>query len=285
MSSLEFQIHEISKSHLTPIQEFTNGIISASLANTILYPFDVARILIQTNAEDSKEDPFSTLYHLYKKYGILAWFRGNIATCIIGSTLALGNFLGISPALRDTTPLSHFLLNVAVTTCIFPFQVAKIRMITHPTKYKSTLETIQSIYNEEEFPTLFSGLTISILNTVLTGFTTMLSFRILSDFYAKPKNQPLTFWESFLLTTTASVIAAAIHYPIDTAVKIVQSLPNCPDNILRTLLNTGRVPRKSGIEGLYKGFLSILFEPWQLPLQMKFAELFRNIVFVGRPRN
>jgi hypothetical protein len=284
-NTLEFKIHQAVKhqSGLTPIQDLANGLFSASIAKTIFYPFDVAQILMQTNAEDSREGILQTLAHMYEKYGIWSWFRGNIASCSIGSTLAIGSFLGASPLLRDIgySPLSRFLISASLTTAVYPLQVAKVRMITHPKKYTATLETIQMIYKEEELQALYRGLSFTLLGIILNGLATVAALRIIGSIWKKPRDK-MSFWEDMLFGALGVVIAEAIQYPIDTAVKIVQSQANDPDNVLRTLLNTGRIPRTSGFRSLFSGFAATFIKPFAIPLQWKIADFTRQLVFSGK---
>jgi len=283
----EFQLHEAIKDRhylaLTPIQDFSAQLVSSSLAKTLFYPLDVAQVLMQTNAEDSRDGLIQTLIHLYQTYGITSWFRGNLASCAIGTTLAVGNFLGSFPLLRNTgsTPIARFLIHASITTAIFPFQVAKIRMITHPNKFKSTFETISSIYHEEELPALYRGLTATLLGIIVNGITTSACLRLISSVWKKPKSE-MSFWESFLFGALGAILASAIQYPVDTAVKIVQSQPNDPDNVLRTILNTGRIPRAGGFLGLFKGFSSNLEKPLAIPLQYKLSDWTTKLIFNGK---
>jgi hypothetical protein len=285
-NSLEFKIHShasiMHDPELTPIQDFANGLLSASLARSIMYPVDVAQVLLQTNSNDARDGVIATLVHLYNTYGLTSLWRGNIASCSIGTTLALGSFLGASPAFRNvaTTPISQFLVKAALTTAIFPLQIAKIRMITHPEKYKSTMQTIETIYKEEELPTLYKGLPVTILGFLLNGISTAAAYRIIDAIWNKRKKD-MTWWEGVVYAALAAMLAGLVEYPIDTAVKIVQATPNDTDNVLRVLLNTGKIPRAGGIRALFKGFSVEFIKPLGIPLQAKIADITRQL-FAGK---
>jgi hypothetical protein len=285
--TLEYQIHRhaanVHDPNLTPIQDLANSLLSASLAKSVLYPLDAAQILMQTNAKDARDGLIPTLIHLYNTYGISSWWRGNVASCCIGTTIAIGKFLGSSPALRNiaTTPTSKFLVTAAITTAIYPLHIAKIRMIVHPEKYKNTVQTIQTIYKEEELLTLFKGLPVTILGFLVNCATTAVACRLISSIWKKPR-QDMTWWEAVISTTIVTLLTGLVQYPIDTAVKIVQATPDDTDNVVRTLLNTGKIPRAGGFAALYSGFTINFLKPLGIPLQAKISDITLKLLFAAK---
>jgi hypothetical protein len=267
---------------LTPIQDFTNDIVSTSLARSLIYPLEVAQTVVQTEGEDAKDGVISTLFNIFEKRGFWSLFRGNIASCSIGTTLAIGSFLGASPAFRDltstNTPLSKFLVGSALTTLVYPLQVAKIRMIASPTKYKSTLETLNQIYKEEELPALYRGLPSTLISFAVNTAALAVSYRVIAAIWNKQRRE-LSGWYVFLFDTLATILASLALHPLDTAIKLVQSRARDTDNVLRTLLNTGKIPRPAGFQGLYQGFFANFFKPFAIPLQAHIAEFTRTVIF------
>jgi len=284
---LEFQIQKelvfVQNSRLSPIEDLINGVYCGSVVNTLFHPLDVAQILMQTNSKDAKEDAIHTLAHLYENYGLSSWFRGNLASCIFTFALASGNFIHSSPLVRNvgTQPFSNFAFNACVTTLVFPLRIAKIRMITNPGKYKNLLDTIKTVYKEEELPTLYRGLGITLLSILMNGILTSASLKVISSFWNKNQDN-MKLWERLLIGTLGTVIAGLVQYPIDTALKIVQSQENSPDNIGRTLLNTGRIPRTGGFTSLYNGFGTYLIKSLAIPFQSKLIQTSKNIILMGK---
>jgi hypothetical protein len=272
-----------SRTTLTPIQNFVNGVCSSTLARTIFYPLDVVQIILQTNSEDARDGILPTLKHIYEKYGIWSWFRGNIASCSMACALAAGSFIEASPMFRDAvrTPLAGHLMSALVTILVFPLQVVKVRMITHPTKYVSTIETLRTIYNEEELPSLYKGMSATLLGIANDVLVTTATFQLMAMIWKKPK-ESMSIREHIISVTLATVLAGMIQYPVETAVRLVQSQPNGIDNVVRTIMNTGRTPREGGLQGLFRGCLSYLVKPLAIPLQWVLADWSRVLLFNGR---
>jgi len=285
-----FLVFEVQKeiifeqnSSLSPLENLINGACCGTLVNTIFHPLDVAQILMQTNSTDAKEDAITTLMHLYQNYGIHSWFRGNLSSCIYSFALVTGDFIHSSPLARNigTKPISNFAFNACVTTLVFPLRIAKIRMITNPGKYKNLLDTIKTIYKEEELPTLYRGLGVTLLSILVNGILTSATMKVISSLWNKDQNY-MTFWEKFFIGSVGTVIAGLIQYPVDTALKIVQSQENNPDNVARTLLNTGRVPRTGGFASLYNGFGTYLVKSLAIPFQAILLQTSKDLMFVGK---
>jgi len=206
---------------------------------------------------------FFVLLLIYKKnVGIGGLYRGFVAASTIGVSMTLGEFFGSSIAI---TPLARLFLRASLTTAVFPFQMTQIRMITHPEKYQSTLQTLQKIYTEEELPALFRGLGMTLVGLLMRDFLT--GFVSSAWLKLSGKGESKDVLDLFITGATISLLVELIQYPICTALRIIQSHPHNTDNVNRVLFNTAKISRASGIFSLFRGFGASLVMLFGLPLQ------------------
>lgn len=265
---------------LTPIQHCANSIASTSIAKGLMMPFEVAQTLIQTNSEDAKDGVFATLIHLYNTYGLKSWWRGNTPACSIVVAAAVGNLVMSAPSIRDyvNSPAMRILMSSAFVAATYPLKVVQARMITHPKKYKSTMESIQNLY-KDELPAFFKGMTTGILLFLITTASHEFMFKFFDSALNKPKST-MSRWEHLFVHMIAAFVAGAIEYPIETALKIIQTTQDTTDNVSQVLTNTGKISRTNeGVVGLYKGFTANLFKPFVIPLQAQVSDISQRILF------
>jgi len=249
---------------LSPWQNFYTETTSALLVKNIFYPLEVAQTLMQTGSPDAREGVIPTLTHLYKSYGLTALFRGNVAANISGSALAMGTFLmkvlmhGMTFENRVAVFLGSLLPAQLVVGAVYPLQVAKVRMISNPSKYLDVVQTIKTINEEEGTPGLYRGFGWTLMETIPLMATTYAGFELANLAFRRPR-EDLTIKENILLGILGSFLAALLHYPFDTAKKIVQSRKASIDNegVLKTLAEVGE---KHGLVGLYKGLSANLLK-------------------------
>jgi len=278
-SSLETNIQDsIQQYHgLTSFQQFANSIVSTSITRTLFYPLEVAQIINQTNASETVDGILPTLVNLHKKFGIGGLYRGFWASSAIGWSISIGEVLG---AAYMPTPVTRFFLRACITMAIFPLHIAKVRMITLPEKYEATLQTIQKIYEEEELPSLFRGLSVALLALVFRDAWALLLVKALTAFRVSPE---ITLKHVLISAALSSLLLELLQYPIDTAVKIVQSHPHDSDNVARVIANTGKIPRASGIMALFRGFGASFLKPFAIPFQVNVAATLYSVLFNKQP--
>jgi len=249
---------------LSPWQNFVSESESALITKNIFYPLEVAQTLMQTGASDARDGIIPTITHLYKTYGLGSLFRGNIVANLSGSILALSGFLvkimlhGVSFENRIAALLSSLIPAQISTAFVYPLQVAKVRMITHPSKYLDVVQTLKTIHEEEGTAGLYRGFAFTMLETIPLTITTYAGFELANFAFGKPA-EDLSVKENIALAILGSFLATLLHYPFDTAKKIVQSRKASTDNegVLKTLADVGE---KHGLVGLYKGFSAQLFK-------------------------
>jgi len=219
---------------------------------------------MQTGAPDAREGIIPTISHLYKTYGLGSLYRGNIAANISGGIMALGGFVvktmmhGVSFDNRVATFLATLIPTQILTAIVYPLQVAKVRMIANPSKYLDVVQTLKTINDEEGTAGLYRGFAFTMLETIPLTLTTWAGFELAHLAFRKPVVD-LSIKENIALAVLGSFLATLLHYPFDTAKKLVQSRKAStePDGVLKTLADVGE---KHGVVGLYKGFSAQLIK-------------------------
>lgn len=73
---------------LTPLEKAASGALASAIANTLIYPVDLSKTVIQTqvHTENSQElkykNTLDVLKQIYAKKGILGWYQGLFATIV-----------------------------------------------------------------------------------------------------------------------------------------------------------------------------------------------------------
>jgi len=248
--------HYVIDRRLTPWQRFVSEALSTSVVTNVFYPFDVAQTLMQVNAEDAKDGIVPTLLHLYQKYGISAWFRGNVASNLYSGLLSLVSFLTkrlleARFESQGTFFLGSFVSTEIVAVVLYPLQVAKTKLIANPFKYQNVFQTLATVHQEEGVEGLYSGVGFAFLDTIPTIFSSYLGYEMAGWVFRKPRID-LTAGENVAMVIIGTFLATMLHYPFETAKKKVQVLKYTPegDSVLSTLANVGE---KYGVMGLWKG--------------------------------
>jgi hypothetical protein len=265
---------------LTAWQNFVSEAASSAIVKNIFYPIDVAQTLMQTNSPDAKGGIIPTLLHLQTNYGISSWFRGNVASNLSGTVLALAAFYlkalmsGQTIDNRILAFLASILPTQLAVAGLYPLQVAKVRMITNPLKYEDTISTLAKINDEEGAAGLYKGLTFTLLETIPAMATTYAGYELAGLFFRKPR-EDLTIAQNIALGILGTAFAALLHYPLDTAKKIYISRKSATEGegVLKTLADVGE---RHGLDGLYQGFTSQFFKAPALFVQRAFYQVIHN---------
>jgi len=140
---------------------------------------------------------------------------------------------------------------------ILPLQVAKVRMITSPSRYRSTLDTIQLICEEEGLGALFRGVSASLLTWIPSVVIPYLSLEL---FHWLMKREPVVLRENIGVGVVVQLAIGLLEYPILTAEAIRQSQLGEPDTVIKIVIRTAQ---QEGVHGLYRGFSCHVMKTWQ----------------------
>jgi len=250
-----------NNSDLSPLLKNVHGFFSRVVSQALFYPLDVAQALIQVGADDARDNAFQTLIHLYKSYGISSWYRGFLPSTISINAAIFGNFLSIAGKRRKGIQTGSFLGGLVdygttqvVLVGFLPLQVAKVRMITSPSKYKNTLECIETIFNEEGPSALFRGFSASLLAWIPHVIGRYIFHELFYKLFARP---PQGMVENIAVGVSVHLLSGLLEYPILTAEAVRQSQLGEPDSVVKILLRTYK---KEGLKGLYPGFSCIVYK-------------------------
>jgi hypothetical protein len=239
-------------------QNFAAVHVASTLTKNLLYPLDVAQTLMQTNAPDAREGVLPTLTHLNAQSGVSALFRGALASNVLDLSSSLGVLSlrwllkGITGNKASLAAVHALLPPQLVLALVYPLEVARVRMIANNTKYTDLFQTLQSIYDEEGPSGLYKGFFFSMLELGLFMGTAFAGFELATFVLKTPRHEMLT-GNVVAVNVLGALFAALLHYPFDTARKIVQArkASSDGDNVFKALAEVGE---KHGIVGLWKGF-------------------------------
>jgi len=238
---------------------------SALITKNLFYPLEVAQTLLQTGAPDARDGVIPTITHLYKTYGLGSLYRGNISANLSGILMSIGNFVvkilmhGVKFDSKVSTFLAALVPQQILTALVYPLHVARVRMITNPSKYLDVAQSVKTINDEEGSAGLYKGLAFTMLETIPRTLTTWAGFELAHLAFRKPADD-LTVKENIALAIVGSFLAAALHYPFDTAKKMVQArkaVAGENEGVLKTVADIGE---KHGLVGLYQGFSANLLK-------------------------
>jgi len=214
---------------------------------------------MQTGSPDAREGIIETLTHMYKTYGFGSLLRGNIASNMSGIIVALGDFIvkclmhGVKVEGYISTCLASLIPAQILTAIVYPLQIAKVRMITNPSKYLDVFQTLRTVNDEEGTAGLYKGFAFTMFETIPRTLTTWAGFELAHLIFNKSVKD-LSVKENITLAIMGSLLATLFHYPFETAKKIVQArkaVTGENEGVLKTLADSGE---KHGLVGLYKGF-------------------------------
>jgi hypothetical protein len=250
---------------LSPFQNFISESESAVITKNLFYPLEVAQTLLQTGGPDARDGILDTIGHLYKVYGFGSLYRGNIAENLAAIIMGVGSFVvktmmhGVKFESNVAAYLANLIPHQILTVLVYPLHVAKVRMIANPSKYLDVAQSLRSINDEEGSAGMYKGLSFTLLETIPKTLTTWAGFELAKLAFSRPV-EDLNVKENIALAVLGGFLAATLHYPFDTAKKIVMSrkaVSGENEGVVKTVADIGE---KHGLVGLYKGFSANLLK-------------------------
>lgn len=251
-------------------------------SRTLTSPLDVVKILAQVGTEESQYGFLKTFGNVYRREGVLAFWKGNGIACLRlfpYSAVQFSTYTKFKVLLMDERGrLSHVnallagsMGGLAATIVTYPFDMIKTRLTTqhyHPSKrkYRDIRDAFRVILREEGFLAYFRGISATVLGVVPFAGATFMAYEFLDKAWGKPKWK-MTPVENFINGCAAAVFSQTFSFPFDTIRKKLQAQHNAKameqvvdiefDGMIDAFRQT---VKKSGLIGLYRGTVANLMK-------------------------
>ena len=257
--------------------------LSACTAETVTYPIDYIKTLIQVNQNRVLfSEIANNILHTKNKLQVYNGLKPALLRHSIYSMLRISFYEN----LRDTVKTEDNKLNIINKFLIgglsgglaqfiaSPCDLLKIRYITtlETKKTISISKTIRHIYNENGIRGLWKGVTPNVSRAVLVNFGELATYDQSKQFIKKhlylEDNTPLHIMSSICSGFVASVCCT----PADVIKSRIMQTNNPYNGITDCIIQT---INKEGVITLYKGFFPIWFRlaPWQLIFWVSYEKL------------
>ncbi|KAG5417623.1 ANT1 [Candida metapsilosis] len=225
---------------LSPIEKAASGALASAIANTIIYPVDLSKTLIQTEVKSGTKDvqyknTIDVLTKIYKKKGIIGWYQGLLSTIVGSFSQNLSFFYWYSlvkkiyanlkknqPNHKPTTltELALGAIAAAISQC-FTMPIGVITTMQQTDKSgRSTLEIVKDVLKEDGITGLWRGLRVSMILCANPAITYGSYEKLKSIIY--PSKNILNPLDSFTLGVLAKVLSTLATMPLIVAKALLQ---------------------------------------------------------------
>lgn len=270
---------------MATLESAITGAIASAIANTVVYPLDLSKTLIQTqhHEKDSKTTPskkynnvIDCMKDIFQTKGIKGLFQGS-TTSIVGTfimnfcyffwyTLIRKRYIkfklrSVKVPLRIST-IEELLIGIfaASMSQVFttPIAVISTRQQTIQTpedaKFVNVVKNL-SKQNNGDITAFWKGLKVGLMLT-LNPSITYTSYQRLKKIVFKSSEQfdsdSLSPWQNFSLGVVSKCISTIITQPLIVAKASLQSVGSKYQNFQQVLLH---LYKHEGLKGLWKGLL------------------------------
>lgn len=268
-----------------------SGFITGSISRTIVHPIDTGKARMQVIksklkfSDLRKTGLLNTLQNLYKAEGIKGLYRGLPFSCLAGGPASGLYFYIYDRSKKTLSRLTHtensFLVGFTSgiiaesISCVLwvPIDVIKERLqvqsLLKTYKYEGSIDAVRQIHRQEGLRALYKAYGATLLTFgPFTGISLAL-YDLFKNKWAGPEGS-LGLGQSFLMSSTAGLIASVVTNPLD-VVKVrmqVQRAELAPGqrleqgrfNYRNAFHGLGLLFKGEGVIGLFKGVVGrILF--------------------------
>ena len=305
--------------HIQPsgfvIKSFFAGGIAGMCAKSFTAPLDRLKILLQVQHKQYRNyGVFSGFAAIYKKEGILGYYKGNSAMMARVFPYAAIQFMSyeqykklVRPYFNQNTHTSKLLAGsltgITAVTFTYPLDMVRARMAfqVHERKYAGIKHTLLSIPRQEGgFIALYRGFSSTILGMIPYAGVAFYSYEVVKSslmrtFPSWTTKSALDGSGTVVLNIPANLIAGGmagaisqtVSYPLDVARRhmqlagMISSEKSCPLGIVATL---SRVYRTSGFQGLFRGMTINFYRSVpQVAVSFSTYELLKQILGISKP--
>jgi len=260
---------------LTFWQTFVAGGISGVASRTITSPLDVVKILAQVGTKETSGGFMASFANIYKKEGILAFWKGNGIACIRlfpYNATQFASFNQLKLFLSDdhgklsviNSMVAGSLAGIVSTIVTYPTDMVKTRLTADHAdkahaKYKGLVDAFTTIAREEGLLAFYKGMSTSIIGVIPFAGGTFMAYEFLESIWDKPKDK-MTALDNFINGCLAAAFAQTFSFPFDTIRKKLQAQSKTvsaemrPDVEFNGMFDAFRQTiKKNGVLGLWRG--------------------------------
>lgn len=246
---------------MSPSDNALAGAITATIGRAVSQPFDVLKIRLQLQAEDSKNAKYRSMRHgflcILREEGVFAYWRGHVpgqALSILYGAISVGLYQTIWHYTEEkrlnlsSTKMKKTVSDLLIGTCAgipatiasYPFDIIRTRLVcqnpvpstctdTSLNIYKGTFNAFTDMINKEGWRALYKGLSASIYTVpIYNGLCLCLYNNIkpfLLPYMTKVDEMNIPLLSDFatgFVGGSSVLIAKTMTYPLDTAKKRLQ---------------------------------------------------------------
>ncbi len=267
---------------MSNIESAIYGASASIIANTIIYPLDLVKTVIQTQLE-LKQTPddedtqllyknsLDALIKIYHKQGIKGWYRGLSSSLLGTATQSFTYFYWYSFVrklwlriktlkkwrLINSTPEELLLGMVAAALgqlFTSPISVISTRQQVSPEKNPTLIKTAENILKEDGVTGFWRGLKVSLVLTTNPSIT-YASFERLKQLFF-PGKSLLSPHESFSLGVLSKMLATIITQPLIISKAMLQKNDDKNNQDLKSFQSVLKyLVKNEGVPALWKGIL------------------------------
>lgn len=253
------------------------GASASIIANTIVYPLDMIKTVIQTQTTDKDsesyyENSLDCLRKIYKKNGVAGLYKGLDSTLLSSAVQSFTYFYWYSTVrkLWYGLKLSHYrkvikngtveelLLGVVAAAIgqLFtnPISVISTRQQTNPEKNPTIAATAENIIKEDGITGLWRGLKVSLVLTVNPSITYATFERLKAVLFSGRKF--LNPHENFALGVFSKMLATILTQPLIISKAMLQKNDDPTKTHLKSFQSVlSYLIKNEGVGALWKGVL------------------------------
>ena len=311
-------ISENAYHHIRPsgfvIKSFFAGGIAGMCAKSFTAPVDRLKILLQVQHRQYRSyGVFSGFVAIYKKEGILGYYKGNTAMMARIFPYAAIQFMSYEQYKRLLRPyfdqnahtsklLAGSLTGITAVSFTYPLDMVRARMAfqVHEKRYIGIVHTLVSIPQQEGgFLALYRGFSSTILGMIPYAGVAFYSYEVTKSFLMRTFPQwtckpaidgsgtvVLNIPANLVAGGMAGAISQTVSYPLDVARRHMQlarmiSEKARPLGVVATL---SHVYRTSGVRGLYRGMTINFYRSVpQVAVSFSVYELLKQVLGISKP--
>lgn len=245
---------------------------SACIAESVTYPLDYIKTMIQIN---KKRSIIPVLKSVYKNPTVYNGLKPSlIRHCIYTSSR-----INIYEHFRDNTNLNRFIIG-GLSGCISqliasPFDLLKINYITNSSlNNNSIVNNISMIYKKNGFTGLYRGCFPNVMRASLVNLGEIATY----DLVKTNLKKKYKFNDNYKLHISSSIVSGFVSSLLCTPADVIKSRMMQYNNTQTLIDCTYSIIKNEGIYAFYKGFIPIWFRlaPWQLTFWVSYEQS-RNI--------
>ena len=243
--------------------------VSACLAETVTYPLDYIKTMIQVNKNRSI---LPVLKNIYKSPTI---YNG-LTPSLLRHCIYTSSRINLYENLRENTNFNKFIIG-GLSGCISqiivsPFDLLKINYITNPAlNNNSVINNLSIIYKNNGLNGLYRGCLPNVMRASLVNLGEIATY----DSVKNKLKQNYKFNDNYKLHISSSIISGFVSSLLCTPADVIKSRMMQYNSNYKSILEcTTNIMKYEGINAFYKGFFPIWFRlaPWQLTFWVSYEQ-------------